>query len=105
MKKKLALALSLLMVLAMVVSCADKQESSSAGSVKTDIYTEPGTYPIVTEQIELEIFMPQIAQVEDYETNGFTLHWEELTGIDFSFNVAASDAVAEKINILLATNN
>ena len=67
-------------------------------------YNEPGAYPIANQTIPLKVFMSMSNQT-DYETNTFTLHLEEKTGIDLSFETCTADAATEKLNLLLTSGD
>ena len=70
-------------------------------AAEKDIYTEAGTFPIVTEPITLKIFAPQPAHLIDYNTNEFTAYLEELTGIDLEFETMPMDVAQEKMNLTM----
>ncbi len=115
-KLKLQL-LSLFMLVAMLLTACsgtnnESQQPSQSGeqqepsaSTEDGIYTEVGTYPIVKEKITLTIFQRQIPQIIDYETNDFTKYLEEKTNIDFKFETAPTDAITEKINLIMTSDD
>ena len=88
-------------------AAASTQESgganmeSSADNGGNGLYTEVGTYPIVTEPVTLSVFAPQSATITDFNTNEFTQYLEQMTGIDLEFEVAPSDSATEKVNLIM----
>ena len=99
--KKLALSFWLCLLTAALFA-SGSQDASSA--VKAEL-TPSGTYPIVTEKIELSVFTPADGAVIDFETNEFTRWLEDKTNIHINFEVSPEDAVKEKITLLLASGD
>lgn len=67
--------------------------------------TPPGEFPIVTEPVTLQVFARQSANIPDIETNAFTVAYEEMTGVHLEWELAPSNALAEKKGISLASGN
>ena len=115
MKKIWAKWLTVLMVSSVALTGCSSNNSStttsnSTGSNKTEAakdvtYTEVGTYPIVNEPITMSMFIRTVPNITDYATNEFTKYMEEKTDVIWKFETATSDAVKEKINLLMASGN
>ncbi len=105
MKKVVALLLITMMIMG-VMGCS-KSESTGSEKVKdsTSILTEPGTYPIVKEPIEMTIFCLAMPNVENFVTNDFTKFMEEKTGIKMKFETGSRDDWETKLNLSLSTND
>lgn len=123
MKKWIAMLLCLTMLLGVLTGCGAKNETQEpeAGSQETaqlakeeqaaangeeapvSICTEPGTLPIIKEGEEctLTIALPRQVNVEDYETNDYTLWLEEQSGIDLEFVYLAQDPTEANTQISL----
>ena len=68
--------------------------------------TAAGEFPLVTDgPAEVTVFRAQHTNVEDYDTNYATLWYEEKTGVHVNWQLASSADVAEKVSLILATNN
>lgn len=115
-RKVLSLALCALMVL-VSTSCSSKSpvssedasssnssssEASSTPSTEEHYYNEPGTLPIVKEAVSLTFGVPQVATIEDWETNEYTLYLEEQTGIDLNFETYPADEYLSKVDLMMA---
>lgn len=111
-KRIMALGMAAVMATGMLACGGSKDDASSSNdsaatsdsaSEDDGILTEAGTYPIVKEgeELELTIFTMSMPNVEDFETNDFTLYLEELTGIDLTFVTGSRDDWSEKLNMLL----
>lgn len=92
--------LSLLLMLAMLFCSAALSEG---------IAGEPGTYPIVDEPCELNIFYTSNPFPDNWEidTNWFTQYYEELTGIHINYEGVSGDPVenAQKVNLKLVSSD
>ncbi|MCI6290008.1 MAG: extracellular solute-binding protein, partial [Clostridiales bacterium] len=92
--------LSLLLMLAMLF-CSPALSEGIAG--------EPGTYPIVDEPCELNIFYTSNPFPDNWEidTNWFTQYYEELTGIHINYEGVSGDPVenAQKVNLKLVSSD
>ncbi len=89
-----------------LTGCGGGDDTSTASVDTANLYTEAGTYfPIVNEQITLDVFAPQLANTIDYNTNDFTVYLEENTGIDLNFETVPSDALEEKVNLAFASQD
>lgn len=81
------------------------ENTDSESGESQDLYTEPGTYPIVTEPITMSVFASQAVNIIDFNTNEFTAFMEELTGIDLEFETAPQDAAKEKVNLIMTSGD
>lgn len=100
------LALGLMSSLTLT-ACSNGGGSKEANAQLTEeeknaLYTEVGTYPITNEPITMTMFQRIVPNIIDYSTNEFTKYMEEKTNITWKFESATSDAVTEKINLLMA---
>lgn len=81
------------------------QTSSAAGS--DSIVTEPGTFPVVTQPTELDIFFTRDAPPAnwDVETNWVTQEYEKMSGVHINWEVVIGDASqrAQKLNLKLTS--
>ncbi len=85
MKRLLTLLLCLTMSLTMFAGCG-KKDDKKGGTGKDG-------------KVTLTIALPMRANVEDYETNAFTLWLEEQTGYDLKFQLLATNATDYKSQI------
>lgn len=60
-----------------------------------------GEFPICKETVSLKIGMPQMAAVENFETNWQTLQLEEKGNFDLSFEMYAGDEIVQKIELMI----
>lgn len=70
-----------------------------------EIVTPPGEFPIVKQPVTLRVFAQQSANIPDIETNTFTVMYEEKTDVHLEWELAPSNALAEKKGISLASGN
>lgn len=106
MKKKLALFMTVIMVLSILCTgCSkSKQANSDAASGKGTL-TAAGQYPIVKDKITLKVFIPESPQIQDFKTNEFTKFLEEKTNIHIEFQTAPQDSLDEKTNLIMTSGN
>ena len=73
------------------------------------LVTEPGTYPVVTEPCELNIFYTSTTFPDNWEidTNWFTQYYEELSGVHVNYEGVSGDPTecAQKVNLKLASQD
>ena len=116
MKKLVCMALAGIRAVSALVGCGKDSGSSSqnesgkapdasaqeqSGSGK---YTEVGTYnPIVTEPVELRVFVPQPSHIIDFSTNETTKFLEEYTGLKLNFETSPTETTTEKVNMILTS--
>ncbi len=70
-------------------------------SAHADI-TPNGQFPVVTEQITLNVFAPAIPSIVDLNTNKFTEWYEEHTGVHIEWTTAPQSNSEEVMNLMLA---
>lgn len=100
--RKIMKAAALFCTAAMVLPTAGAAFASDGGA---DSLTEVGTYPISEEPLEFTMFRTSMPNVEDFQTNDFTLYMEELTNIKFTFQTASRDDRQEKLNMMFNTDS
>ncbi len=100
MKRTLTFALTLLLALSLLVPTF---ASAEAGKDYLSIMTEPGTFPIVTEPVQLHVWISPPSWIGDLNENWFTKYFEELTGIDFVFTRNNMEDHWDKMNLTLAS--
>ena len=94
--RKFTKAAAMLCAAAMVIPSASVFAAEDGGASEL---TEVGTYPISEEPLEFTMFRTNMPNVEDFQTNDFTKYMEDLTNIKFTFEAAARDDRAEKLNM------
>ena len=99
--RKFTKAAAMLCTAAMVIPSASVFAAEDGGASEL---TEVGTYPISEEPLEFTMFRTNMPNVEDFQTNDFTKYMEDLTNIKFTFEAAARDDRAEKLNMEFNTN-
>lgn len=80
------------------------QTSSAAAEQGVD-YNPPGVMPIVKERIGLTIFAPSDDNNNTRADNLQTKELEEMTGIDITWQIAPSDNIKEKMNLMFASGD
>ncbi len=60
-----------------------------------------GEFPIAKEKVTLTVAIPQHANVEDYETNKYTLEIEELANVDLVFQTFSEADALQKVQIMV----
>ena len=120
MKKVLAFLLAGAMLAASLVGCTQDQgqeqpEGEQAASQGSEDGTykpvpsggvavsDPGVLPIVENKTDMTVYIVQSAQVEDYETNKYTLWQEERTNVHLLWNTVPSQDATQKLNLILAS--
>jgi putative aldouronate transport system substrate-binding protein len=94
MKKILTLLLALCLVLSLTVGAFAEPEMSA-----------PGEFPIVQETAELNLFAPLSSNIADLNTNVWTQTYEALSNVHINWQTVPSDAMTEKVNLLLAAED
>ena len=85
-------------------SAATTADAGTSTTTEDPLYNPVGSFPIVKEPITLRVFQALSGQ-SDFETNWYTLHLEELTGLDLTFDQCAAGESAEKLNLLLTSKD
>jgi putative aldouronate transport system substrate-binding protein len=106
-KSHLSMLLSLFLATTATISgCGSKTEGTNGGNAKSDqTLTEAGAYPITKEKMTLKVLSQQLAVISDIKTNEFTKWMEEKTNIHVDWQLVPSDAVADKVNLILASGD
>lgn len=126
MKKRIALLLALVMLIATLTACGkgdggssdtstpdaststggdDASTGNTGGGSSGGIEVTPaGELPIVNEEATLKIFMYQNVNVEDYVNNKFTKWMQEQTGVTLDIYTVPEKDVLQKVNLMLASN-
>ncbi|MFS0726676.1 extracellular solute-binding protein [Paenibacillus sp. 1P07SE] len=121
MKKKLWIAFSMLLIIAIVASACSNNTGSSGGSgnapagerntdnsdtaEENSNLTEPGTFPIVNEKVTLRVLAIDTGRVENIETNEFTKYYEDLTNVHIEWELTPQAQANEKLNLMLASGD
>lgn len=100
--KKVLLMTLVSIVTTVALLATGEQETGPVGDVTM---TPVGTYPIVEEKIEFDVFTKSDVSVIDFQTNEFTKWLEDKTNIHINFEISPADAVKEKITLLLASGD
>ncbi len=69
------------------------------------IVTAPGVFPVVNEPYTLRIFTAQPANVEDLETNDFTVMYEEKSGVHVEWELVPSSDVGNMKQLSLSSGD
>ncbi|WP_410795801.1 ABC transporter substrate-binding protein [Paenibacillus sp. J5C2022] len=80
----------------------DGKSGGNGNSGSAELLTEPGTYPIVNEQVTLKVMVRGNPLVEDFATNEFTKWYEEKTNVHIEWEVVPEQSMQEKLNLVLA---
>lgn len=100
------ISLILLIVLSLlVVGCGKEKETEGAGEDYEDIVTEAGQFPIVEEEVTLNVLVKSNSLVKDFETNEFTKWYEEKTGVHVNWEVIPEEGAQEKLNLILTSGD
>jgi len=88
-----------------MTSCQKDSSVSTTSQSGDENVTAPGELPIVKEKITLNIGMPDITEVIDFETNAYTKWLEEQTGVDLEFTLFPANAseARTKLDVMLAS--
>ncbi|MFY9297150.1 MAG: ABC transporter substrate-binding protein [Caldicoprobacterales bacterium] len=65
----------------------------------------PGEYPLVKDKANLKVLIGGNPAVEDFNTNDFTLWYEEKTNVHAEFEVLPTKDGDEKLNLILASGD
>lgn len=96
----------LLLVLTISLSaCSGDEKAEGAGEDYEPIVTDAGQFPIVEEEVTLDILIPSNALVKDFETNEFTKEYEKKTGVHINWEVIPEEGAKEKLNLILTSGD
>ncbi len=115
LKRLLAIILAAMLLLTACSSGSDAETGGETGgdtttstpaddATESSIVTPAGEYPIVTEPVELSLFVHTRLGVDSFavEDNLFTQYLTENTGVDFTFVTAPESDAQANLNVLLA---
>src|SRR5690625_1904376 len=98
--------------ISLLTACSKSQESEvdindeiSSKDVDDSILTEPGEFPIVEEEVTLDVLTVSNSLVENFETNEFTKWYEEKTGVKVNWEVVPEEGVEEQLNLILTSGD
>ncbi|KRG15491.1 hypothetical protein ACA30_06215 [Virgibacillus soli] len=83
----------------------DKAEQSSGQSNSEPIVTAAGTFPIVEEEVTLDVMIPSNSLVKDFDKNEFTKWYEEKTGVHINWEIVPAEGAKEKLNLMLTSGD
>ncbi|WP_066189716.1 MULTISPECIES: extracellular solute-binding protein [Gracilibacillus] len=98
-----SLCFILLVMTMLIVGCSNDESTGGESGDYEPIVTEAGTFPIVEEEVELNVVIPSNALVQDFETNEFTEWYEEKTGVKVNWEVLPEEGAQEQLNLMLAS--
>lgn len=102
MRRVSLLVLFICLTAGLVFGAGTEESEDTASAV---LPTAPGTFPVVDEKVTLVAFAPQYANVEDMETNGFTVMYEEMSNVHIDWELAPEQGFQEKRNLVLASGD
>jgi putative aldouronate transport system substrate-binding protein len=88
----------------LLTSCTGGTGAPGASSAPSASVTDRGQFPIVTEDLTLDIAMVVNATVEDIDSNHASKWLEDVSGINLNFTHLPSDETATKINLMFASD-
>ncbi|WP_105614836.1 extracellular solute-binding protein [Vallitalea okinawensis] len=114
-KRGICFVMICILIASLLAACGSNQSSqeNTMDTGTTEVSNNEGgssesneklSFPL-KEKTPLSVFVRFGTEVDDYETNDYTLWLEEQTNIDFDFITASKDDEVEKLNILLATGS
>ena len=98
------MVIALLLVLAPFVVFAGGEADAGASGGGAAV-SAAGTYPIVSETLELEVFLSGTTLVDDFQNNAFTEYVLEKTGIQMITDVTPSAEAQQVMNVMLASGD
>ncbi|WP_217591891.1 ABC transporter substrate-binding protein [Cohnella sp. GbtcB17] len=109
-KQMVSMALAMVLLVTILAACsgnnADSNASSGGASPGSEAAVAPaGEFPIVKDKITLKVMTGANPAVEDFNTNEFTKYFEDLTNIHVEWEIVPTSAVAEKLNLALASGD
>lgn len=109
-KQMVSMALAMVLLVTILAACsgnnADSNASSGGASSGSEAAVAPaGEFPIVKDKITLKVMTGANPAVEDFNTNEFTKYFEDLTNIHVEWEIVPTSAVAEKLNLALASGD
>lgn len=104
-KKMLSMFIVIILVITVLAGCGGKKSSTLYdGEYEMDPVLNPlGSEYICKEPVELEIMMASNGNVEDYETNKYTLELERKGNVNLKFTLLPPGDATTKINLTLSS--
>lgn len=96
-------AIMLLIVLVSLGAMVFANGGEETTAVASDNVNPAGVFPVVKQPWTMTVMFPQKSQIEDMETNKFTLLMEEKTGITVDWLLIPEKNVQEKVNLVFAS--
>ncbi|SDD41667.1 putative aldouronate transport system substrate-binding protein [Paenibacillus sp. UNCCL117] len=86
---------------------AKQPDTAPAGQAPeaSDIFTPVGQYPIVTKPMTIKMFAPQLARLENMETNLFTKYLQDKTNIQIKWDLVPEKALNDRKQLMLASGD
>jgi len=104
LKKLLCLTIAITMLITALSGCGNKSGNNATGPYEMDPVLNPlGSEYICKEPVELEIMMASNGNVEDYETNKYTLELERKGNVNLKFTLLPPGDATTKINLTLSS--
>lgn len=113
--KKVTGTFSLFIALVFLLSaCGDSNTSEPGAATKPEgdaapeqgeMFNEVGTYPIVKQPMTIKMFAPQLATIENMETNAYTKFLEEKTNIKIAWDLVPNNALKDRKQLMLASGD
>ncbi|MFD0696734.1 ABC transporter substrate-binding protein [Paenibacillus sp. GCM10027628] len=94
-----------------LTACTDSKDSASVSSSpntsveKKDAFSPVGTLPIVTNKMTIKMFAPQLASIENMETNTFTKWLEDKTNIHIAWDLVPDKSLDDRKKLMLASGD
>jgi putative aldouronate transport system substrate-binding protein len=83
----------------------ENAEENAEEMVENTNLTEPGTFPVVKEMVEISLLMDQGANVESLVDNEFTKYLETETNVKIDITQVPTPQLVETINLVIASRD
>src|SRR5690625_1911271 len=107
MKKSIYFLIILWSAVTMALAACSSGNGDKTGASEDyePIVTEAGEFPIVEEEVTLDVLVPSNSLVENFETNEFTKWYEEKTGVKVNWEVIPEEGAEEQLNLILTSGD
>ena len=78
---------------------------SGSAPVTSDLFSPVGQYPIVKKPMTIKMFAPQLASIENMETNTFTKYVQDKTNIQIKWDLVPDKALNDRKQLMLASGD
>jgi putative aldouronate transport system substrate-binding protein len=102
--KRLLFVLVAMLSVAMVFAAGEQEGTAGTADGGVQL-TQPGTFPIVQEMVELTYMIPSNQNVADYEDNHLTSLLEERTNVRINLRLTPNQDYNNKMNLLFASQS